>query len=128
MQIQPLTGVFSVCKVADYSGVALNSSFCFIGKTDEECSLVCLTEDVPLNVVARSDGWRGFRIAGQLDFALTGILSRIATLLVEAKIAIFAVSTFRTDYILVKEEQFDMALDTLALNGYEVESYQEKVK
>lgn len=128
MLIQPLVGSFCICKVEDYSGVNVDSSFCFIGKTDEECSLVCLMEDVPLNVVERSDGWRGFRIAGQLDFALTGILSRIATLLAEAKIAIFAISTFHTDYILVKKEQFKKALDTLVMNGYEVESYQEKVK
>lgn len=128
MLIQPLVGSFCICKVEDYSGINVGSSFCFIGKTDEECSLVCLTEDVPSNVVERSDGWRGFRIAGQLDFALTGILSRIAMLLAEAKIVIFAVSTFHTDYILVKEEQFDMALDTLARNGYEVEFCQEKVK
>lgn len=128
MLIQTLPASFSICKVVDFSLVNPDWPFCFIGKTDEECSLVCLTEDVPSNILERSDGWRGFRIAGELDFALTGILSRIAMLLAEAKVAIFAVSTFNTDYVLVKEEQFDRALDTLATNGYEIESYQEKVK
>ena len=112
---------FSVCKVTDFSKVYLSKEFCFIGKTDEENSLVCMTQDVPGNVTAREDGWRGFRIEGVLDFSLIGILAQISTLLAENHIGLFAVSTYNTDYILIKEENFAKALDVLENAGYEVE-------
>ena len=74
----------------------------FIGSTDAELSLVCETDRVPRRTLAREDGWRALRIVGQLDFSLTGILSRIATILADEKIGIFAVSTYNTDYILFR--------------------------
>ena len=117
VEIQILEGSFSICKVEDYSGVNLNSPFCFIGKTDKENSLVCLSEDTPDNAVERDDGWRAFRISGVLDFSLIGILSRLSAILAEAGIGIFAVSTYNTDYILTKEANFDNALDALSQAG-----------
>ena len=57
----------SVCKVTDISDINLTSDFYFVGKTDEELSLVCKTEDTPQNTTEREDGWRGFRIQGVLD-------------------------------------------------------------
>lgn len=80
--------------------------------------MVCITEDTPANTLERDDGWKGFRIQGKLDFSMIGILSRLAGILAENKIGIFAVSTFNTDYILVKKENFDRALKTLASAGY----------
>lgn len=65
----------------DYSLVNLNAEYSFIGKTDEEKSLVCVTSDVPPNVIQRDDGWKGFRIQGILDFSLIGILSKITEIL-----------------------------------------------
>ena len=62
----------------DYSLVNLNSEYSFIGKTDEEKSLVCITDEVPANVIQRDDGWKAFRIQGVLDFSLIGILAKIA--------------------------------------------------
>lgn len=120
MKLEALVPSFSVCKVSDYSAVDLSAPFVFVGKTDEENSLVCETSRVPVNVVEHDDGWRGFRIVGVLDFSLVGILSRIATLMAEAKIGIFAVSTFNTDYVFVKTVNFRRALETLATAGYEV--------
>ena len=117
IEIKILNGHFSVCKLADYTKVNLESPFCIIGKTDEENSLVCLTEDVPDNIVERDDGWRAFRVSGVLDFSLIGILSRLSTILAEAGIGIFAVSTYNTDYILTKEKDFDNALDVLSEAG-----------
>lgn len=81
IEIKRLNQDFSVCKVIDYSLVNLNAEYSFIGKTDEEKSLVCLTSDVPPNVIERDDGWKGFRIQGILDFSLIGILSKIAEIL-----------------------------------------------
>lgn len=117
IEIQILNDSFSVCKVEDYSGVNLNSPFCFIGKTDVENSLVCRTEDVPDNTIQQDDGWRAFRVSGVLDFSLIGILSKFSTILAEAGIGIFAVSTYNTDYILTKEKDFDNALDALSEAG-----------
>ena len=120
MRIRSLAYDFAVCKVQDYSGVNLESPFCFIGKTDEERSLVCLAQDVPANVTHREDGWRAFGIEGELDFSLIGILARICGILAEKEIGVFAVSTFNTDYILVKAEHFDGALSALAQAGYQI--------
>ena len=120
MEIKKIKHDFSVCKVKDYSLVDFCGEFVFAGKTDEENSLVCLTGAVPANVTEREDGWRAFRIQGVLDFSLIGILSAISGILAENKIGIFAISTFNTDYILVKAENFQKAADTLARAGYTV--------
>ena len=117
LTLQILSQALTVCKVADLSGFAL-SGLVFIGNTDNECSLVCETDKTPVNTVAREDGWRAMRVVGQLDFSLTGILSGIATVLADAKIGIFAVSTYDTDYILVKQENLDRAVEALKLAGY----------
>lgn len=122
MQIQIINGNFSVCQVTDLSQVKLDAKYCFLGKTDAERSLVCLTEDVPENVIQREDGWRAFRICGTLDFSLVGILAKIAGLLAENGISIFAVSTYDTDYVLTKEENHDRAMEVLQKAGYAIVS------
>ena len=120
MEIKALEQEFTVCQVADYSQVTWAADFCFTGKTDEECSLVCVTGDVPANVIRRDDGWKGFRIQGVLDFSLVGILARIATLLAKNSIPIFAISTYNTDYVLTKAEHCEKALDALKQAGYTI--------
>ena len=120
MEIKKLNQDFSVCKVMDYSLVNLNAEYSFIGKTDEEKSLVCLTSDVPPNIIERDDGWKDFRIQGILDFSLIGRLSKIAKILAENSISIFAISTYTTDYVLIKKENYQKALDILEYSGYEV--------
>ncbi len=120
MELKKLSYKLTVCKVKSVSDMDMNSEFFFIGKTDEELSLVCKTEDTPQETVERDDGWRGFRIEGVLDFSLIGILSKLSGILAEHKIGIFAVSTYNTDYILVKEENFEKALNVLAEEGYTI--------
>lgn len=120
MEIKIIEHDFSVCKVADYSLVDFESEYCFIGKTDEECSLVCITKAVPNNTIERDDGWKAFRIQGVLDFSLIGVLSEISTLLAKIKIGIFAISTYNTDYILTKQENYDKAIDALGKAGYHI--------
>ena len=104
----------------------MSSPFCFIGITDEENSLVCPEETVPENTLERDDGWRGFRIIGQLDFSLVGILAGISKVLAANEIGIFAISTYNTDYVLTKEENFRKALDALRDAGYEIEDIDEE--
>ena len=118
MEIKVIQYKFTVCKVKDYSLVNLDSDYSFIGKTDEERSLVCITSDVPSNVIERDDGWKAFRIQGVLDFSLIGILSKISNILAEHEIGIFAISTFNTDYILTKKENYQKALTVLEEAGY----------
>lgn len=105
---------------ANYSLVNIDAEYSFVGKTDEEKSLVCITSDVPPNVIQRDDGWKGFRIQGILDFSLIGILSKIAKILAENSISIFAISTYNTDYVLIKKENYQKALDILKDSGYEI--------
>ena len=102
MELKKLDYDLTVCKVSDVSDIDMNAEFYFIGKTDEEISLVCRTEDTPANTTECDNGWKGFRIQGVLDFSLIGILSKLSGILAEHKIGIFAVSTFNTDYILVE--------------------------
>ncbi len=97
-----------------------SAPFCFAARTDEECSLVCPDTYAPKDTLVRENGWRAMRIEGVLDFGLVGILARIAGLLAEDEIPIFAVSTYNTDYVLLKEEKLSAALKKLQENGYEI--------
>ena len=120
MKIKRIDCDFSVCKVRDFSLFDFESKYFFIGKTDGENSLVCITENVPENTVCRTDGWKACRIEENLDFSLVGILAKISTLLAENNIGIFAISTYNTDYILTRKEIFDKALAVLSDAGYEI--------
>ena len=102
MKLKKLEHKLTVCKVADINDVDTGKDFYFIGKTDEEISLVCKTDDTPQKTTERDDGWRGFRIQGVLDFSL------------------IAISTFNTDYILVKAENFEKALKVLSDAEYDI--------
>jgi hypothetical protein len=91
----------------------------FIAKTFAETSIV-----LPESIVIESDevekNWRALEVVGPLDFSLTGILSKIATILANEKISIFAISTFDTDYILIKSTKVALATDALTANNYAI--------
>ena len=118
MEIEKLEYDLTVCKVSDASSFDLAKDFYFIGRTDEEFSLVCRTEETPAETIEREDGWKGFRIRGVLDFSLIGILAKISGILAENGISIFAVSTYNTDYVLVKADQFEKTLQILDSKGF----------
>lgn len=119
MVLKAIPGEFSVCSLTGMEGVSLEDEFCFLSRTDEELSLVCRSEVVPAGARKVESGWRMFRVEGVLDFSLTGILSRLSSALAEARIGIFAVSTFNTDYILVRSADFDRAREALRRIGCE---------
>ncbi len=121
MRLEVLEGEFAVCKVSGMHEVNLAAPWLFIGRTDAEISLVCLSAHAPLHCLAREDGWRAFRVAGQMDFGMTGVLAGLATVLAQASVSIFALSTYDTDYILVKKDALSKALEALELAGHEVE-------
>jgi len=118
VELERLDFGMTVCQLADAGQVDLSAGFYFLCRTDGELSLVCPTRDVPANALRREDGWRGFRVRGTLDFSLVGVLARISGALAEAGIGLFAVSTYDTDYILVKAESFARAADVLAAAGF----------
>ena len=107
-----------VCKVPDYSGVDIDLPFVFTGRTDEEISLVCPTAFVPENTIMREDEWRVLRICGELDFSMVGVLSRITKILADNRIGIFAISTYNTDYVLIKDYDYNKAMESLKASGY----------
>ena len=119
-EIEALPVHLSVCKVSEGSAVDLSRPFTFVGVTDQERSLVCPTDSVPQNTTEREDGWRAFRIVGELDFSLVGVLARITNVLAEKQIGIFAISTFNTDYVLTRNHKFEAALQALSDAGYRV--------
>ena len=92
----------------------------FLGLTDKEVSLVCETRAAPRDAVERDDGWRAFRVSGTLDLSLVGVLRGIADVLADIGVPVFVVSTYDTDYVLVKEGLLDRALDALSAAGYTV--------
>lgn len=121
MKIYVLPHTLCVCKLPLTSRPDTPGEFFFMSKTDEELSLVCPPDTVPEEAIAREDGWRAFRLESPLDFSLTAVLAPIASILGDARVPIFAVSTFNTDYILVKSEDLGRSLALLSAAGYETE-------
>ena len=118
MELKILEEKLTVCKVNNVNDLDLKDPLYFIGRTEDGISLVCPTDTVPSRTLTREDGWRGFRIQGTLDFSLIGILSKISGTLADNGIGIFAVSTFDTDYILVKEKDLGRSVEALEDAGY----------
>lgn len=124
--IEVLPQSFSVCRFPSdtpCSAVSSVPGVWFAARTDGELSLVCETAQTALPGFLpekKEDGWRAFRVAGQLDFSLLGILARLTALLADAGVSVFAVSTFDTDYILVREHALETALAALGDGGCEI--------
>ena len=94
-----------------------DSNFYSISKTEDEVSVVC-NSSVLLDSEKSESGWSCIKVIGQLDFSLTGILAEISTILSKAGISIFAISTYDTDYILVKKEKLQLAEEALLAAGH----------
>lgn len=120
VQIEALPVALSVCKVSDYSQVDLNTELCFTAKTEEENSLVYPTSKLPDNILDKEDGWQAMRIMGILDFSYIGIIVGITAVLANHAIGVFVISTFNTDYILVKAKDMAKALEVLRTKGYSI--------
>ena len=120
LRFRPLEQTFAVCRFAPTYSLptwVFESEFFSITRTLEELSIVCIEAQVPPDVKAEF-GWKGFMLEGPFAFGLTGILTSVLVPLAEAQIGIFAFSTFDTDYVLVKEADFDGALAALEGAGH----------
>jgi hypothetical protein len=121
MQLSVLSDKLAVCRLSSSEDVPSwvwgNKSLVSVTYTADELSTVCASENVPDDVQCERE-WRAMKVQGPLDFALTGILAALAGPLAEAGIAIFALSTYDTDYILVKEDTLQQAVTVLQQHGH----------
>jgi hypothetical protein len=90
-----------------------------VTQTDEEISVVCREDAVPDGVLAEPN-WRCLKVKGPLDFTEIGVLAGIAKPLADARISLFCISTYDTDYILVQEPALESAIRALRSSGYGV--------
>ena len=122
LRLSVLEQRFTVCRLekdAELPSRLYQMPFCSITRTDDELSIVLSELDV-LPEWKQEGGWRCFKVLGPLDFGLTGILAGIAAPLADAKISIFAFSTYDTDYVMVKESCLEQAKHVLSENGFAV--------
>ena len=115
---------FAICRLSPDVDIPVwckNTEFYSITRSRDELSVVCFNENVPLDVEAERD-WRALRIQGQLDFSLVGILSSLVSPLAEAEISVFAISTYDTDYVLVREKFLSQTISVLKKEGHSVKS------
>ena len=115
-----LPDTLAICRLSQNATVpdwALTGAFFSMTRTTDELSIVCNQISVPEDVQCERD-WRGLKIEGTLDFSLTGILASLAAPLAEAGISVFAVSTFETDYLLVKASHLENTIKALSAAGH----------
>ena len=120
MKLVLLPGRFAVCKLGPNDAPPARTpsgSFYSVTRTDDETSVVC--EETAVGPTMQCEtGWRVIKIDETLDFSLTGVLNSLAAPLTKAGISVFAVSTFTTDYVLVKEADIADALECLRQEGF----------
>ncbi|AFM00978.1 MULTISPECIES: ACT domain-containing protein [Desulfitobacterium] len=121
LTIKVFEEILSVCRLDKSARVPdwAEGDFLTITRTPEELSIVCCQKNIPEDVKCER-GWRYFKIDEVLDFSLVGILSLLSGTLASQGISIFAISTYDTDYILIKEEELDRAIEALRLEGHHV--------
>lgn len=122
LSLRTLPERLAICALpadANVPAWAMAGRFCSVTRTPDELSIVCPVENVPAHV-ASAGPWACMQVEGVLDFSLTGILAGLASSLAAAGISLFAISTFRTDYILVRAEDLARAQEALRGAGYEV--------
>ena len=118
MQLIVVPGSFAVCRLASDAGVHGLAQPWFLAATEDEVSLVCRSESIPAGALAVEDGWALFKVAGVLEFGLVGVLAQICGVLADARIPVFVVSTYLTDYVLVQADHLPEAMDALTEAGH----------
>jgi GNAT superfamily N-acetyltransferase len=122
LTLVPLEGTCAVCRFdadAPLPGWVSTAPFLSVTRTAEELSVVCREDCIPDGVRCEKS-WRGLRVDGRLDFSLVGILHSLLTPLAAAGISVFAISTFDTDYLLVRAGDFDRTVEALGQAGHTV--------
>lgn len=120
MKIKVFSEKFTVCKLNKISDFNINEDFFFLSKTEDELSLVCKSANAPKNTIACEDNWCMIKFVESMEFSMVGVLAKISNLLANNNISIFAVSTYNTDYILIKSEFLKKAISILKDNDYKI--------
>ena len=122
LKFRRLAATFAICRLAPdapFPASIATAPFISITRTAEELSIVCSVDQIPQNAKCESP-WTCFKLEGPFPFSLTGVLASFVDPLAQNAIPIFAISTFDTDYVLVKEESAASALKTLQAAGHEL--------
>ena len=120
MELEKLEYDLSVCKIETIEHVDFSQEFVHLSKTADEISLVCETDYVPPGAIELEPGWKALKVSGVLDFGMISVISKISNILAESGISIFVISTYNTDYVLMKAEVFDRGVRALGQHGYVV--------
>ena len=121
LRLSKVPGTYAVCRLAPDAPMPtwVRGAFTCITRTPDELSIVCDDDAVPVDIKAER-GWRALRVEGPIPFEMVGIAAALISPLADARISIFLVSTFDTDYLLVKEDVFVRAMDVLRHAGHDV--------
>lgn len=118
MKLKIIDKDFVIFKTENLNNIDFNNEYVFVSKTDEEISIICDKTLLPQNTTVCDYNWKCFKIEGQLDFSLIGILSNILKILADNSISILAVSTYNTDYVFIKKQNILLAKEVLTSQGY----------
>jgi len=121
LKLEPIPDRLAICRLEPDEELPswVSGDFVSLTRTKEELSIVCRQELVPEEILCEQD-WRGLRVVGQLDFTLVGIIASLTSTLAERGVSVFVVSTYDTDYLLIKEESFAVAKSALAEVGHTI--------
>jgi uncharacterized protein len=125
LKYRVLPQALSVCRLAPGAAVpawATSGEFSCITRTPDETSIVCVEDIIPPGEegVAVESGWVAFELEGPFPFAMTGVLASFVQPLAKASVPVFAISTFHTDYVLIKRENHKQALTALGEAGHQL--------
>ena len=118
--LQIIKGEFTIHKLNSNSKIpasVFESGYFWISRTDDELSITCDSKII-LKSIRQEPGWNSLKIIGPIPFTETGVISRLTGILAEHKIGVFVISTFDTDYILVKKEQLQDSIEALKKSAY----------
>lgn len=121
LKLEPIPDRLAICRLEPDEELPswVSGDFVSLTRTKEELSIVCRQELVPEEILCEQD-WRGLRVVGQLDFTLVGIIASLTSTLAERGVSVYVVSTYDTDYLLIKEESFAVAKSALAEVGHTI--------
>ncbi len=121
LTLEVLTETFAICRLGADQPIPVwaTGNVVAITRTPNELSIVCPQAQVPAAIQCEPD-WRCLRVADQLDFAMVGVIASLTRTLASANISVFVISTFETDYLLVKEADLHAAVESLTSDGHSI--------
>ena len=123
LQLTLLTERMAICRLEPTSRLpawASEGAFVSVTRTPRELSIVCPADNVPPETVCADAGWRCFQVAGPLDFTQVGVMASLVAPLAAARVSVFTIATYETDYLLVQEAHLEEAIDALSEAGHRI--------